>query len=289
MHKEAHAEIGILGGTGVYNLKDLHDARDVWIDTPFGPASAHVRVGTMQGRAVAFIARHGEFHRLLPSEIPYRANIWALKKLGVSKVLSPSAVGSRREHLPPKSLVVPDQFIDRTRHRGDTFFGDGIVAHVSLADPFSAELRQALLEGAEAAGVAAHDGGTYLCMEGPQFSTRAESRWYRAMGCDIIGMTSLTEARLCREAEIAYASLAMVTDYDAWREDEGAVTAAEILEVLHANSAAARKVLCEAVPRIPAGDLPDNHSLRNAIVTPLREVPDDTKMRLGPILAPYVG
>jgi len=288
MHREPQAEIGILGGTGVYDLKDLEEVQDVWMETPFGPPSAHVRVGTMQGRAVAFIARHGEFHRLLPSEIPFRANVWALKKLGVTKVLSPSAVGSLREDLPPKSLVVPDQMIDRTRHREDTFFGDGIVAHVSLADPFTPELRSALLDGAKAAGLEAHDGGTYVCMEGPQFSTRAESRWYRSMGCDVIGMTALTEARLCREAEIAYASLALVTDYDAWRESEDGVKASDILAVLAANTQAARKVLCEAIPLMPEGEVPDNHSLAHAIVTRLDQVPDETKMRLGPILARYV-
>ena len=288
MQDEPRAEIGILGGTGIYDLEDLESPEDLWMETPFGPASAHLRVGTVAGRRVAFLARHGEGHRLLPHEIPYRANVWALKKLGVSKVLSPSAVGSLREDVPPQSLLVPDQYFDRTRQRENTFFGDGIVAHVSLADPTSPALRRALLDGAAAAGHEAHDGGTYVCMEGPQFSTRAESRWYRAMGFDVIGMTSLTEARLCREAEIAYASLSMVTDYDAWRETGEAVSTAEILEVLRANTDAARQVLLEALPRVPEGPLPENDSLADAIVTPLKDVPEETRSRLAPILGRHL-
>jgi len=288
MGRQISAEIGILGGTGIYDLDALQGARDEWIETPYGAASAHLRVGTLCGRQVAFLARHGEGHHLLPGEIPYRANIWAMKKLGVSKIISPSAVGSLREDLPPRTLVVPDQYVDRTRHREDTFFGDGIVAHVSLGDPFSAELRRALVEGARSLGVPVHDGGTYVCMEGPQFSTRAESKWYRSMGCDVIGMTSMTEARLCREAEIAYASLCMVTDYDAWREAEETVVAAEIIAVLKDNAAAAREVICASMPHVPEGKLPDNDSLAAAIITPLEEVPDETKARLAPILGRYL-
>jgi len=288
MKKSANAEIGIFGGTGIYDLDDIQDVRDEWLETPYGAPSAHFRIGTVCGRRVAFLARHGEFHRLLPSEIPYKANVWAMKKLGVRKILSPSAVGSLREELPPRTLVVPDQYLDRTRHRPDTFFGDGIVAHVSLGDPFSEGLRQALVTGAKSLDLPVQDGGTYVCMEGPQFSTRAESKWYRSLGGDVIGMTSLTEARLCREAEIAYASLCMVTDYDAWRESEEAVVVSEILEVLKANVEAARQVLCATMPHVPEGPLPENDSLAHAILTPLHEVPEETKIRLGPILGRYL-
>jgi 5'-methylthioadenosine phosphorylase len=288
MTRDATAEIGIFGGTGLYDLDALQDVEDIQVETPYGATSAHLRTGTLGGRRVVFLARHGDHHRLMPGEIPYRANVWAMKSLGVSKVLSPSAVGSLREKLPPRMLVVPDQYVDRTRHRGDTFFGDGIVVHVSLSDPFSDALRTALVEAATEADRPVHDGGTYLCMEGPQFSTRAESRWYRQMGCDIIGMTSLTEARLCREAEIAYASLAMVTDYDAWREAEEAVVASEILAVLADNVDAAREVVCAAIPKIPEGPLPENDSLAHALVTPLDKVPEATKERLAPILGRYL-
>ncbi|MHC5012003.1 MAG: S-methyl-5'-thioadenosine phosphorylase [Planctomycetota bacterium] len=282
------AEIGILGGTGLYGWSGLEDARDVQIETPFGTPSAPLRVGRTEGRRVAFLARHGPHHAIFPHEIPYRANVWALKHLGVSKVLASSAVGSLREDLPPRSLVAPDQFIDRTRQRGNTFFGKGLVAHVSLAEPFSKALREALVAGGEEAGHAVRDGGTYLCMEGPQFSTRAESGWYRTMGCDVIGMTSLTEARLFREAEIAYASLCLVTDYDAWREEEEAVSAAEILNVLKHNAAAAANVLRAALRRVPEGELPENRCLAQAIVTPLDRIPAAVRQRLHPILAPYL-
>ena len=281
----ARAEIGILGGTGLYDLPGLEGARDVEIATPFGKPSAPLRLGRLQGRDVAFLARHGRRHHLLPSEIPYRANIWALKSLGVEKVISPSAVGSLQEGLPPRRLVVPNQILDRTRHRPDTFFGEGIVAHVSLADPYSETLRRILIVAGEAVGCRIHDGGTYLCMEGPQFSTRAESQWYRSAGCVVIGMTGVTEARLCREAEIAFASISMVTDYDAWREDEDGVSADEILTVLRENADDAAKVVEAAIPRIPAGPLPENTSLDMAIVTPLEAVPAATLEKLEPILA----
>ena len=288
MKHELHAEIGIFGGTGIYDLDDIQDVQNEWMETPFGAPSAHFRIGTVCGRRVAFLARHGEFHRLLPSEIPYKANVWAMKKLGVKKILSPSAVGSLREELPPRTLVVPDQYVDRTRHRPDTFFGDGVVAHVSLADPFSEGLRQALVTGARSLELPVKDGGTYVCMEGPQFSTRADSTWYRSMGCDVIGMTSLPEARLCREAEIAYASLCMVTDFDAWRETEEAVVASDIIAVLKDNVEAARQVLCATMPHVPESALAENDSLKHAIITPLREVPEETRIRLGPILGRYL-
>lgn len=282
------AEIGIVGGTGLYDMQDLADVRDIEIDTPFGPPSSPLRCGRIEGRTVAFLARHGPGHRFLPAEVPYRANAYALKTLGVSKVLATAAVGSLVEALPPRALVVPDQLYDRTRHRRDTFFGDGLVAHVSLAEPFAPALRQALLDAAAAVGHAAHDGGTYVCMEGPQFSTRAESLHYKACGFTVIGMTAYTEARLFREAEIAYANLNLVTDYDAWRLDESGVDTAEILAVLRDNSHVAREVLRATVPQLPAGPLPENAVLAAAMVTPLDRVPAATRARLAPILAPYL-
>lgn len=285
MQEAARAEIGILGGTGLYDMPGLEGARDVEIETPYGKPSAAFRVGSVEGREVAFLARHGRHHQLLPSEIPYRANVWALKSLGVEKVISPSAVGSLRESLPPRRLVVPSQIIDRTRHRPDSFFGEGIVVHVSLADPYSETLRRILILAGEEVGCRIHDGGTYLCMEGPQFSTRAESQWYRSAGCDVIGMTSVTEARLCREAEIAYVSISMVTDYDAWRVDEAGVTAEEIVAVLRDNADDATKVVRAAIPKIPRGSLPENTSLETAILTPLDAVPAATLERLAPLLA----
>lgn len=281
------AEIGIFGGTGLYALESLTEARDLELDTPFGAPSAPLRIGTYAGRRVAFLARHGHGHRLLPSEIPYRANVFAMKLLGVSKVLSVGAVGSLREELPPRSLVVPDQFLDRTRQRADTFFGDGVVAHVSLAEPFAHALRQALLQAAAAKGHPAADGGTYLCMEGPQFSTRAESLWYRSLGCAVIGMTCLTEARLCREAEIAYGALSLVTDYDAWRPHAAGVDAAEILAVLRDNAHVAHEILLDAIARLPQGSLPENRVLEAALVTPMDRIPAATRARLLPLLEPY--
>lgn len=283
------AEIGIIGGTGLYGMEGLDDVRDVELETPFGPPASPLRIGRLAGRSVAFLARHGPGHRFLPTEVPYLANVHALKQLGVSKVVATGAVGSLREELPPRSLVVPDQLYDRTRHRRDTFFGEGLVAHVSLAEPFAPALRAVLLDAAAAIGHEAHDGGTYLCMEGPQFSTRAESRHYKASGCAVIGMTAYTEARLCREAEIAYANLNLVTDYDAWREEEAGVDTAEILAVLKHNSHVAREVLREAVPRVPAGPLPENAVLAAAFITPLDRVPAETIERLRPLLAPYLG
>lgn len=282
------AEVGVFGGTGLYTLDELEDARDLELDTPYGAPSAPLRVGTWRGRRIAFLARHGHGHRLLPTEIPYRANVYAMKLLGVTKAISVGAVGSLREELPPRTLVVPDQFLDRTRHRPDTFFGDGLVVHVSLAEPYAPAVRKALLEAAAALGRPAVDGGTYLCMEGPQFSTRAESTWYRALGCSIIGMTNLSEARLCREAEIAYGALSMVTDYDAWRPHEAGVDAAEILAVLRDNADVQHRVLLEAIARLPQGDLPENHSLASAMVTALDRVPAATLERLQPFFLPYM-
>ena len=281
-------EIGLIGGTGLYDMDGLQDVRDVDVTTPFGEPSSTIRTGTLSGRRVAFLARHGPGHRLLPSEIPYRANIYALRTLGVQKILTSSAVGSLREDLPPRTLVVPDQFLDRTRGRVNTFFGDGLVVHVHFGDPFSHAMRAALLQGAKASGNEAHDGGTYVCMEGPQFSTRAESVFYKDAGCSIIGMTNLTEARLAREAEIAYASLALVTDYDAWRPHEATVDAAEILAVLRDNAAHAQEVLAAAISLVPTEPLPENDVLKASMITPLDRVPPETIQRLQAILQPHL-
>lgn len=281
-------DIGLVGGTGLSRMAGLEDVETLAIGTPYGPPSAPLEVGALGGRRVAFLARHGHGHSLLPTEIPWRANVHALKQLGVSKVLATGAVGSLVEHLPPRSLVVPDQLIDRTRHRVDTFFGDGLVAHVPFGDPFSSALRSVLLEAGAAIGEAVHDGGTYVGMEGPAFSTRAESRMYGAWGGTLIGMTTMSEARLMREAEIAYATLCLVTDYDSWRPQDAPVDTATILQVLGENADRATRLLREAVGRVPEGPLPENHVLRDALVTPIHRVPAATRERLAPLLAPYV-
>ena len=278
-------EIGLIGGTGLYDIDGLSDVRDIDIETPYGAPSSTIRTGALHGRRVAFLARHGAGHRLLPTEIPYRANVYALRMLGVQKVLASGAVGSLREDLPPRTLVVPAQFVDRTRARVNTFFGDGFVAHVHFGDPFAPALRRALLDGARETGEPAHDGGTYLCMEGPQFSTRAESIFYKEAGCSVIGMTNLTEARLAREAEIAYASLALVTDYDAWRPHEASVDAVAILTVLRDNAARARQVIAAAIEHVPQGLLPENDVLKASTITPPDQIPAQTRARLAAILA----
>jgi len=288
MHQGASAEIGIIGGTGLYEIEALEDVQEHAVDTPYGAPSSVLRTGLLEGRRVVFLARHGPGHRLLPTEVPYRANIYALKMLGVSKLLGVSAVGSLVEELPPRALVVPDQFLDRTRHRADTFFGDGLVAHVSMAEPFAPALRTVWIEAARSLGHEVRDGGTQICMEGPAFSTRAESLIWKGLGCHVIGMTAMTEARLAREAEIAYATLNLVTDYDAWRPEEAGVDAAEILAVLHDNADVAKAVVQRAVSLVPEGTLPENGVLAAALITPLAKAPARTVERLRAILAPYL-
>jgi 5'-methylthioadenosine phosphorylase len=283
------ASIGLIGGSGLYGLAGLTDARELDVSTPFGPPSDAVFVGTLGDRSVAFLARHGRSHRLLPGEINYRANIYAMKALGVERILSASAVGSMKEAVHPRDVVVPDQFIDRTQQRRATFFGDGIAAHVALADPICPETRRVLGEAARRAGATVHDGGTYLCMEGPAFSTRAESRLYRSWGVDVIGMTNLTEAKLAREAEICYATLALVTDYDCWHEDEADVSVTGVLENLRANAALAAAALRDAVTALPhsrrscaCGD-----ALAQAIITPVDAMTPEARARLGVLLDKY--
>ncbi|HEX4825636.1 MAG TPA: S-methyl-5'-thioadenosine phosphorylase [Candidatus Polarisedimenticolaceae bacterium] len=284
------SEIGLIGGSGLYALAGLGDPSEIRVDTPFGEPSDTIVTGRIDGRPVAFLARHGRNHRLLPGEINYRANLYALKSLGVTRILSASAVGSMRETIHPRDVVVPDQFIDRTRGRKATFFGEGVAAHVGFADPVCPETRMTLLAAARSSGATAHDGGTYLCMEGPAFSTRAESRLYRSWGVDVIGMTNLTEAKLAREAEICYATLALVTDYDCWHETEDDVSVGTILEILKDNAALAGRVLHETVRTLPRARAACTcgEALRHALITPAAAIPPDARARLGVLLDAYV-
>lgn len=287
---KASAELGVIGGSGLYEMEELESVEEVAIDTPFGAPSDVFRIGTLHGTRVAFLARHGVGHRIMPTEINFRANLWALKALGVTHILSASAVGSLKDGVEPLHVVIPDQFIDRTRHRVDTFFGDGIVAHVSLADPFCPDLSRLAAECLREVGGTVHEGGTYLCMEGPQFSTRAESHMYRAWGATVIGMTNLQEARLAREAEIAYATMALVTDYDCWKVDEEAVSVGTVIARLIANAALARKAVVEVARRY--GELPEStaaKALDTAIITSREHIPRDAIERLGPIVARVLG
>ncbi|HET9300644.1 MAG TPA: S-methyl-5'-thioadenosine phosphorylase [Candidatus Polarisedimenticolaceae bacterium] len=280
------AEIGLIGGSGLYALAGVAQAREVVVDTPFGPPSDALVVGEIAGRRVAFLARHGRGHRLLPHEINYRANVWAMKALGVSRILSASAVGSLRETVEPRHVMTPDQFVDRTRGRAATFFGQGIAVHVGFADPVCAELRTRMAEEARNCGAVVHAEGTYLCMEGPAFSTRAESHLYRAWGMDVIGMTNLTEAKLAREAEICYATLALVTDYDCWHEEEDDVTVDAILETLQANARLAAEVLARTVATLPEErGCSCGRALDGALATARAAISPEVRMRLAPILA----
>ena len=281
--------IGIIGGSGLYDMAELTNREERVVQTPFGEPSAPFVLATLRGRRVAFLARHGLGHRLLPSELNFRANIFGMKMLGVEWILSASAVGSLREHLRPQDLVVPDQFYDRTRGRISTFFGDGIVAHVGFAHPFCAPLSRVLYAAAEGAGATVHRGGTYVCMEGPQFSTKAESEAYRASGFDVIGMTNLQEAKLAREAEICYTTLALVTDYDCWHPDHDAVTVEMIVANLLANAAMAQRVLAFAVEALPiTRDCECARALAAAIITRPDAIPAATRSRLGPIVKKYL-
>ncbi len=283
------ADIGIIGGTGLYQMDGFTDVREVAVETPFGPPSDRLFVGSLDGRRVAFLPRHGRGHRILPHELNFRANVFAMKKLGVAWILSVSAVGSLKERYEPLHVVVPDQFIDRTRQRKSTFFGNGLVAHVAFAHPFCKNLSKVMAEACVETGATHHVGGTYVCMEGPQFSTLAESELYRSWGADLIGMTNLQEAKLAREAEICYSTLAMVTDYDCWHPDHDAVTAEQIMGVLGRNAETARKVLRAAVRRLP---IPRGcecaTALKYALITAPELVPDAVKRELEPIVGRYM-
>ena len=284
------AEIGIIGGSGLYSMPGFTDVHEVLQQTPFGaPSDAYV-LGTLAGRKVAFLARHGRGHRLLPTELNFRANIYGFKQLGVDRIVSVSAVGSLKEEHKPLDFVIPDQFFDRTRHRVDTFFGEGIVAHVALADPICSELAGVVQAACRAAGVNAKRGGTYLCMEGPQFSTKAESNVYRGWGMDVIGMTNLQEAKLAREAEICYVTVAMVTDYDCWHPHHDSVTVDQIIAVLVKNAENACTVVRETVAAIPSGrGCKCGSALAHAIITERDKIPAATRAKLNLILDKYLG
>jgi 5'-methylthioadenosine phosphorylase len=284
----AQAGIGIIGGSGLYTMSGLTETREVHVNTPFGEPSDAIAVGTLEGKRVAFLARHGRGHRILPSEINYRANIYAMKLLGVEQIISVSAVGSLKEDLRPGEFLVPDQFFDRTKDRKSTFFGDGLVAHVAFAHPTCGQLSGVLADACGDEAVKVHPRGTYVCIEGPQFSTLAEAEVNRHLQFDVIGMTNLTEARLAREAEICYATIAMITDYDCWHPDHESVTAAQIIATLNQNAENAQKVLRAAVRELPtARSCKCGAALRHALVTDLKLVPTPTKKRLAAILKKY--
>ncbi len=281
--------VGIIGGSGLYEMDGLTDVREIALETPFGDPSDAIVSGRLGDTQLLFLPRHGRGHRLLPSELPFRANIWALKKLGASYVIAVSAVGSLREEIAPGHLVVPDQFIDRTRGRIGTFFGNGIVAHIALGDPVCPVLSQALVEGARRLQATVHVRGTYVCMEGPQFSTRAESELYRSWGADIIGMTNLQEAKLAREAELCFATLALATDYDCWKQDEQEVAIADVLAVLNANVAMAKRIVHDVAPLLaPAPACGCRRALQYAIITDPARIPARVKRDLAPIIGRYV-
>ena len=283
------ARIGLIGGSGVYDLSGLADLREERIDTPFGKPSDSYFTGTLADVPVAFFPRHGRGHRFSPSEINYRANICGFKMLGCDAILSASAVGSLKEQYAPRHVVVPDQFVDRTRHRADTFFTEGVAAHVSFADPICPAAAKALETAARASGLTVHAGGTYVCMEGPQFSTRAESNLYRSWGADVIGMTNLTEARLAREAEICYATLAFVTDYDCWREATEPVSVEALVKVLRENAGGARRAMRDAIPLLdPARSCGCRSAMRYALLTDPKAIPEDARRRLSPIAGTYL-
>ena len=289
----AQAKIGIIGGSGLYKMDALKDVEEVHVDTPFGSPSDALIVGTLSGTQVAFLARHGRNHTLLPSELPFRANIYAMKQLGVEYLISASAVGSLKEEAKPLDMVVPDQFIDRTKNRVSTFFGEGIVAHIAFGDPICGNLAGVLMDAIASLNlpdVNLHRGGTYVCMEGPAFSTKAESHLYRSWDATVIGMTNLPEAKLAKEAEIAYATLALVTDYDCWHSDHDSVTVEMVIANLQRNAVNAQKVIQETVRRIsenpPSSDA--HSALKYAILTNLEKVPAATKEKLGLLLQKYL-
>jgi len=282
--------IGVIGGSGLYEMEGLEQVAEVVLETPFGKPSDTYITGVLHGVKMAFLPRHGRGHRLLPSEVNYQANIYGMKQLGVDRIISVSAVGSLKEAIVPGHIVIPDQFIDRTRGgRKHTFFGDGIVAHVSLADPTCPCLSEKLFQAALKAGATAHQGGTYICMEGPAFSTRAESNLYRSMGGDIIGMTNLTEAKLAREAEICYGVIALSTDYDCWHDTHEAVTVEAILEVMHKNVAMSRKIIRQVVQdQVLEQTCRCSSALHYAIITDRARIPAETIEKLGPVVSKYL-
>ncbi|HEY5611040.1 MAG TPA: S-methyl-5'-thioadenosine phosphorylase [Thermoanaerobaculia bacterium] len=284
------ARVGILGGSGLYEMEGLIVTGERRIETPFGPPSSSYVLGSIDGVPVAFLSRHGAGHRLMPTELNFRANLFGFKLLGVESILSASAVGSMKEEYHPMDIVFPDQFIDRTRHRPDTFFGNGLVAHVSLADPICTATSSVLAASSRSVGARTHEGGVYLCIEGPHFSTRAESNLYRTWKVDVIGMTNLQEAKLAREAEICYATMALVTDYDCWHQSEEAVTVEQVIGYLQKNAKTACAIIRDAVPKLAARtrDCACPTALKYAILTDPAQVPAAVKRDLEPIVGKYL-
>ncbi len=287
--KSDKVTIGVIGGSGLYEMDGLTNVRTARITTPFGRPSDAYLIGTLFGKRVAFLPRHGRGHRVMPTDINFRANIYGMKKLGVERIISVSAVGSMKEGIKPGDIVIPDQFYDHTKHRRSTFFGNGVVAHVGMADPVCSDLCSVLIASGAQVGATVHRGGTYLCMEGPQFSTRAESMTYRQWDADVIGMTHATDAKLAREAEICYSTIALATDYDCWHHSEEAVTVEAVLEVMKHNIETSKAMIRQAVKMLPrertctCGD-----ALRNAIMTPEKFIPAKTKKDLAPIIGKYM-
>jgi len=287
--KGAVAEIGVIGGSGLYAMEGLKDAREVRVKTPFGDPSDAFVLGTVEGKRVAFLARHGRGHRILPGELNFRANIYAMKLLGVQRIVSVSAVGSLQEGLRPGEFLVPDQFFDSTKGRKSTFFGNGIVAHVTFDKPTCSQLSTVLADACISCAVPVHRKGTYICMEGPQFSTLAEANFHRAMKFDVIGMTNVTEAKLAREAVICYSTIAMITDYDCWHPEHDSVTVATIIATLNQNATNAQNVLKEAIRSVPAvRNCKCGGALKHAILTDPKLVPAKTKKHLAAILGKYL-
>lgn len=282
--------IGVIGGSGLYEIEGLTDIEEVRIETPFGEPSDAYITGTLDGVKMVFLPRHGRGHRLLPSEVNYRANIYGMKMLGVERIISVSAVGSMKEEIVPGHIVIPDQFFDRTKGiRNSTFFGEGVVGHVAFADPVCGDLAQLVYEAAGEAGATTHKGGTYICIEGPNFSTRAESNIYRSWGVDIIGMTNIPEARLAREAEICYATVALATDYDCWHEEHDDVDIESILEIIHNNVSMARQIIKLAAGKVAAGrPCACGQALEYAIMTDHSLIPAKTKDNLAPLIGKYL-
>ncbi|MCL0098955.1 S-methyl-5'-thioadenosine phosphorylase [Dehalococcoidia bacterium] len=282
-------KLGVIGGTGLYEIEGLRDIEEVKVKTPFGDPSDSIITGTLEGTGIAFLPRHGRGHRINPTELPSRANIYALKSLGVEWIISINSAGSLREELEPRHLVIPDQLIDRTRNRVNSFFGNGLVVHIAFAEPFCQTLSEILHQAARDAGATVHKGGTFIAMEGPQFSTRAESRLYRSWGASIVGMTVLPEAKLAREAEMCYASLACITDYDCWHDEKEPVTVETILAILAENISTAKEIIKIASPRIPGRrGCECAHALRTGMVTPPGLIPERMKEELAVLIGRYL-
>ena len=287
--KTEKISIGVIGGSGLYDMEGLTQIKTVRMVTPFGKPSDEYIIGTLHGKRIAFLPRHGRGHRIMPTDINYRANIYGMKKLGVERIISVSAVGSMKEEIKPGDIVIPDQFYDHTKHRRSTFFGNGIVAHVGMADPVCADLRRILSEAGTKVGATVHSGGTYLCMEGPQFSTRAESLIYRTWNVDVIGMTNATEAKLAREAEICYSTIALATDYDCWHHSEETVTVEAVLAVMKHNIETSKSMIREAVRMLSGSHFcVCGEALRNTIMTPEKLIPAKTKRDLALIIGKYM-